>query len=813
MRLVPRRILWSPFFLALLPSVLFYTVILSRNWIPIHDGFQVTNIAHFIFNEALTHHAVPLWYPYINYGVDINWYFAFTIGPSLATMLAVARLLGRGDLLQYFYLGMFLDEVVLLTGTYLLARTLFKRRLTLVFVCITMTGSILWFAQPWFNFHLYYFVPLSAYLVLTGFARNQLWRVLAGGLALLVSEFGNLPYFPVVHALTYALLVAGAWWTHGFDIRLALRRAGAREVAVLAACALTAAVYLVLLAYGVNHINYDAGRTNGAVVSPESFLTYAEGIGLSKFAELITGVSWDLDANAYFGVLGFGLVVFGLLWAPERRMTPFFLTAAFFTLLSLGKDSFVAPLVAEIPGVAYYRHIGLVLPLIKVMLVVLSGFGLEALIEARQDHAHRAYLILAAILGVMLLPALVLPAFGAINLMRSGHQQVFAELTDATSGFAQLQRLLNRMAFVALVYVTTIAVLLAPLRTRTTATVMGILLLVIQGVDVYSYRMSQFQQHMVPIDASYRSLFAFAEKPFAMERTRDPMSSAAFRVVASSLSEPIRPNWYNQCARLEEMHCYYDFWNTERGTLYNTIEPFVGVDPCRSVFRVDYWFPGVDTFYRAATGMPLHDLNTLPDGYVPRLISFPIGDKRVEKAIGCEFPKLQLFSTVTVIREEREMARFMYDPRYTGDLLLASGRDYASYLGQNRGAEPAEVADDQAGVRPGANTRVGGRVRVLRATANTVVVRTALPRGAGPSWLYFADAWHPFWYAQVNGIAAPILRANFGFKAVRVPGGTAIVQFAYRSGTVSGALAVAQVVSISAMLAVLAVAARLLIHP
>src|SRR5579864_2818919 len=145
MRLEPHRISRSPFLYALLPSVLFYTVILSRNWIPIHDAFEATNIAYFLFNEAVTHHALPLWYPYINNGIDANWYVAFTLGPSLATMLPAARLLGRGDLLQYYYLSMFLDELILLIGTYLLARTLFKSRLTILFVCIAMTGSTLWF--------------------------------------------------------------------------------------------------------------------------------------------------------------------------------------------------------------------------------------------------------------------------------------------------------------------------------------------------------------------------------------------------------------------------------------------------------------------------------------------------------------------------------------------------------------------------------------------------------------------------------------------------------------------------------------------
>lgn len=813
MRWFPR----SPFFYALLPSLLFYTVILSRNWIPIHDTFQTMNIAYFLFNEAVAHHAIPLWYPHINYGVDTNWYLVTTLGPSLATMLGLARLVGRGNLLQYYYFAMFLDEFVLLVGTYLLARTLFRKPLTIVFVCIAMTGSLLWFAQPWFNLHLYYFVPLSMYFVMTGFARMELWRALAGGLVLLISEFGGL-YFAMIHALTYAVIVAGAWWAYRFDLRSAWRRVGAREWAVLGACILAATTLLLVLTHGVTHVIYDVGRV-GSRTTAESFLTYGGDIGLSKFAELVTGVSWDIDANAYAGVLVFGSVVFGLLWAPERRMVPLLGTVVVLVLLSIGKESFVAPLLYEVPGMAYFRHIGLVVPLIRVMLVVLSGFGFEALLHVgesidknRWHRARRAHRIMAVILAMMSVLALVLVGLGAIGLI-SGHEYVFAAASDATNRFVRMQTLLSRAAFVEMIYAAALGVLVAALlhRRRTVPTV-AILLLLIQAVDVYSYRMSEFQTHMVPIDATYRGLFAFTDRPFVMERVRDPMTSASFRVVASRFDKRIERGWYDQCTKIESRHCYYDFQDTANGVLYNTIEPFVNLDPCRSIFRMDYWLPGVDTFYRAITSMPLHNLDIMPGGYEGRRIYFPVGDERVDKITGCQFPKLQLFSSVTVMGDD-DLAALMRNPEYTGDLLLASEADYREYLTKRRGAGLSLTGGPMAEVRPSANTRVQGTVRVLSATANTLTVRVVPTKVAGGEWLYYADAWHRFWHAQVNGVEVPILRANFGFKAINLPGDVATVKFAYRSGTLSAALAVAQVLLISATLAVLYVGIREWLRP
>src|SRR4051812_29170361 len=84
-------VLKSPFFYALLPSLCFYLDIWEGEWVPIHDTFQTTNIAYFIFNEVVKNSTIPLWYPYINYGVDANWFLAITVGPSLALLLPIAK--------------------------------------------------------------------------------------------------------------------------------------------------------------------------------------------------------------------------------------------------------------------------------------------------------------------------------------------------------------------------------------------------------------------------------------------------------------------------------------------------------------------------------------------------------------------------------------------------------------------------------------------------------------------------------------------------------------------------------------------------
>jgi hypothetical protein len=62
-------------------------------------------------------------------------------------------------------------------------------------------------------------------------------------------------------------------------------------------------------------------------------------------------------------------------------------------------------------------------------------------------------------------------------------------------------------------------------------------------------------------------------------------------------------------------------------------------------------------------------------------------------------------------------------------------------------------------------------------------------RAPRAGFLYVADVWNPGWSAQVNGRRAPILRANYAFRAVPVAAGDVRVQFSYLPvGFIAGAV-------------------------
>ena len=75
---------------------------------------------------------------------------------------------------------------------------------------------------------------------------------------------------------------------------------------------------------------------------------------------------------------------------------------------------------------------------------------------------------------------------------------------------------------------------------------------------------------------------------------------------------------------------------------------------------------------------------------------------------------------------------------------------------------------------------------VISAKLNSLALRIHAPR---PGLLYIADAYYPGWSATVNGQPAPILIANYGFRAVTIPAGDVRLTLTYVPvGFVPGAI-------------------------
>jgi hypothetical protein len=65
---------------------------------------------------------------------------------------------------------------------------------------------------------------------------------------------------------------------------------------------------------------------------------------------------------------------------------------------------------------------------------------------------------------------------------------------------------------------------------------------------------------------------------------------------------------------------------------------------------------------------------------------------------------------------------------------------------------------------------------VVDAPDRVVITATA----DAPAWLVLTDTWFPGWRARVDGVEAPVLRADYAFRAVSLPPGRHEVEFTFR---------------------------------
>jgi hypothetical protein len=112
---------------------------------------------------------------------------------------------------------------------------------------------------------------------------------------------------------------------------------------------------------------------------------------------------------------------------------------------------------------------------------------------------------------------------------------------------------------------------------------------------------------------------------------------------------------------------------------------------------------------------------------------------------------------------------------------VAPGADAALEMLADPSFDPAttvvlEAGEVQAGLG-GGRPDVGGESLAIGASANTVTLTATL---AEPGWVVLADTHYPGWVAHVDGALAPLLHANYAFRAVAVEAGTHTVEFAYR---------------------------------
>jgi hypothetical protein len=361
---------------------------LSHLFVPIHDTAQGFMVFHYFYSHLFFTHELPKWTLYYFFGVAAGAGQMCHLTPPLYVCMWLGTWFGIEDALLLFKLGICLEQLIFLFGTYLLARHLYRSRLAVWLVCIGSLSSVVWYSQIWFNFRLYYMVPLGLYFLFRFFDRKAPQYLWYAATVFFFGLLGNLPYYGVLWLFIVLITVIGM----SFEPRTGWRWILSLERATLAyglVLILLLGSYLLLLRSGLSGMEIVVPDRDPATGenSLQTFLTYGGELHLQTLLQMLV-YGWPVhtfwsgaqDNTAYVDLLPLFLAGYAVI---RVRAVQFLVCAAIGILLMwLAAGGCFTMALYYVPVVSVYRHVALVFGLLRVFVLLCAGFGLEALLRS-----------------------------------------------------------------------------------------------------------------------------------------------------------------------------------------------------------------------------------------------------------------------------------------------------------------------------------------------------------------------------------------------------------------------------------------------
>ncbi|MCB9757693.1 MAG: hypothetical protein H6753_04620 [Candidatus Omnitrophica bacterium] len=737
------------FSILLILQIFFFSWLIFSKRIPGgHDGFQYFVLQYYFLNDTVISGEIPQWMPFMTQGTVASWWYFVQASLFQNTLMLAHGLLKSINFMICFNAGMFVDELLLMIGSWLLARRFLQSPLALFFTVASILSSCVWMTQPWYNFHFYYAIPLILHFG-HRFLETGRWRYFffAGNL-LTIQMLGNLPYFlPLISLVIFLYFIF--YGLFQFDLILnQLKRITWNFKTILCILGILSSlvgVYVVLSSGTDQIVNYNYGRELDISTTIDGFLSYAGNFNLHKWEELFIGISPALDFTLYGGLFIIPMIIFGLVINAQRRN--FHFVFLILILISISVGSKVAALFYYIwPLMKFYRHLTLISPIIKLLLCFLAGFGFDALIN---NVKHRKYLL---ILSALIIFSILLTL---LNLQNNFNDH----LTNVVSTSSELPILMKtrhptfqilrieRSFMIAAVFI--LVIFCSYILHRKNLGVLGIIfLLTFHTWDIYSYKFSEASLRTLSLTDSQIELTKFQPMPFSKFReTAYPDNNARYDLV-THLPTPGQQYWSNSS--------------------------FAFFDDVGSAFRTDHWLLPLDNFMRAYWKQPIDNLKIKPKGlFYYYHLSFPSGHVAAGKFAAATYPKIQFFSDAHLIYDPQRIATLISNDTYAGDILFLSAHNNLQPQKNNsRSHKPKGFLQD--------NERLAIPFDIKNFSSNTLELEMNVPNNKNV-WLMYSDVWHPNWKAFNNGHQIQLERANLAYKAIQLMPGKNKITFKFFS--------------------------------
>lgn len=370
-RRAPRRLFAVLLTLSVLPALV---LIADRRLPRGHQARIDYELQYALLCSAGTPGSVPLWLPYTAHGIDSSRALSGVSGLLPSVLLLTGPLLRGWNYLPLHHLGLLLEEILLLTGCWLLARRLFASPAAAFVVGVSAAGSAFALDHAGLNIHAVFALPLQIHLIHRWIDRGSRRDLLLAGNLAAIQALGSPPGLGLVSPTVLALYVAGRRWI------LREPAAGGRAPGVPVIAGIVAGwIPALLTSFLGRHPSPPAPSFGDVFVVA----------GLANplhFAELAVGVSPSLDWTLFCGAFTLGLALVAILTSSRDAVARLvvFVPAG---LLLLGGIIVLAQ--ACLPPLRSDRPLPVGIPLLRLLVIFLAGAGVDRCVAARPERALR----------------------------------------------------------------------------------------------------------------------------------------------------------------------------------------------------------------------------------------------------------------------------------------------------------------------------------------------------------------------------------------------------------------------------------------
>lgn len=595
-------------YLTILLTVFLSVFYINPRVLPLHDSMQLYQTFEVFYANILSYHQIPLWFPYLGYGMSAN----MPEEPLILPMFYLVSLLGlifeiKNTLLLY-NIGLFSSAIVYFFGIYLFAKDNYQNAITRCIVIFSALLSLGLIWQPGLNFFIFYLIPLTLYCAIKFIKTTQLKWLLFSCLLFSLNQMG---YFLILQF--YILLIC--------LIPLFIQRFGAiksektritREL--FSPFVLTTLFVLIIFFISI----LICMHSDMTVLSPQrdpknfsvtlvTFLSYAVGnLGQSLYG-LISGQIYIGDNTYYVGLLPIIVFIYGLFTLKNRVFIGLGLACLF--LFAFSQGGLITRLSYYLPAMKYYRHVGLTFGLFGCLLILASGFAIDALLNKNRPRVFVTALSVAA--GMVILDHIITWRSGEFWVASWGQFHLFHSLF-------LLRSLIYGACGVLLFYY---------YRNRTSQQLFSMALLLAVLFDLGSY------QYLV-----LKNLPHFNSAQFSALTHYEGLSIA-----------PTREETNTKLALLDVLH------QKAGDATYVSAYPFVGLDPCYPNYRMDLISKPVFNFLTVLGGQP----GALGPGFFGKM------SPKFQNFLGCHAPKWHLFNSYIFTNNPSQQLINLKDPLNT----------------------------------------------------------------------------------------------------------------------------------------------------